>query len=97
MHAVSIRNTISFANFWKQFDEDRNLKDPGAQEAPAAAFLDQLAWWGRAPEDARTARPHQARALRGRPGGLGGVRGRSRGLRHRPRRVRADRSNSRCP
>lgn len=60
VHATSIRNTISFAEFWERFDADGNPLDAEAVEGAAKGFLDQLAWWARALRDARAARPYKS-------------------------------------
>ncbi|MBA3745847.1 NADPH-dependent FMN reductase [Sporichthya sp.] len=43
LHAVTIRETVSFAMAWEAFDGDGQPKDPQAGEA-AHRLLDQLAW-----------------------------------------------------
>ncbi|WP_306362918.1 NADPH-dependent FMN reductase [Nocardia sp. CC227C] len=60
VHAVSIRNAISFANFWDTWDENGRPIDTTATDGAAKSFLDQLAWWGHALRDARAARPYTA-------------------------------------
>ncbi|MFC5748875.1 NADPH-dependent FMN reductase [Actinomadura rugatobispora] len=60
LHAVTIRDTVSFHNPWGQFDgEGRHLEPEGANAA-AKGMLDQLAWWGHALRDARAVRPYSA-------------------------------------
>ncbi|WP_395360491.1 NADPH-dependent FMN reductase [Streptomyces sp. YH02] len=60
MHAVTIRDTVSFHNAHGLFDEDGQHKDPAAAEGAAKALLDQLGWWGRALKDAKSVRPYGA-------------------------------------
>ncbi|MEU4080814.1 NADPH-dependent FMN reductase [Streptomyces venezuelae] len=58
MHAVTVRETVSFHHAQGLFDEDGRHKDPSAAETAAKALLDQLAWWGRALKDAKSIRPY---------------------------------------
>lgn len=44
LHAVTVRETVSFALAWQQFDGDGAPTDPAAAAA-AARLLDQLTWW----------------------------------------------------
>ncbi|WP_318211085.1 MULTISPECIES: NAD(P)H-dependent oxidoreductase [unclassified Streptomyces] len=60
MHAVTVRDTVSFHNAHGLFDEDGRHKDPAAAEGAAKALLDQLGWWGRALKDAKSVRPYGA-------------------------------------
>ncbi|MCZ4507251.1 NADPH-dependent FMN reductase [Streptomyces phaeochromogenes] len=57
LNAMTIRNTVSFHNYGDKFDSDGKPLDPDCDVA-AKALLDQLAWWGEALRDARTARPY---------------------------------------
>ncbi|MFJ4791154.1 NADPH-dependent FMN reductase [Streptomyces sp. NPDC088794] len=57
LHAVTIRDTVSFHNAGTSFDEGR-LKDPAGPDAAAKVMLDQLVWWGRALREARAVRPY---------------------------------------
>jgi NAD(P)H-dependent FMN reductase len=59
VHAVTMRDVVSFHDFWEKFDEDGNVTDPGAVGA-AKTMLDQLVWWGTALRDARAVRPYGA-------------------------------------
>ncbi|WP_327238715.1 NAD(P)H-dependent oxidoreductase [Streptomyces sp. NBC_01317] len=58
MHAVTVRDTVSFHNAGAHFDEEGHHKDPSAAETAATAMLDQLAWWGLALRDAKSTRPY---------------------------------------
>jgi NAD(P)H-dependent FMN reductase len=60
LHAVTIRDTVSFHNPGDQFDDQGELKDPTAANAAAKTLLDQLAWWALALREARAKRPYQA-------------------------------------
>ncbi|MFD5108873.1 NADPH-dependent FMN reductase [Streptomyces cinereoruber] len=60
MHAVTVRDTVSFQHAHEQFDEDGRHKDPAGAEGAAKALFDQLAWWGHALRDAKSVRPYGA-------------------------------------
>ncbi|MBB4933290.1 NAD(P)H-dependent FMN reductase [Lipingzhangella halophila] len=60
VHATTIRNTISFANYWEHFDEHGETVEGQPLEAAAKGFLDQLGWWGRALREAREQTPYAA-------------------------------------
>lgn len=55
LHAVSIRDTVSFHNAGAQFDDEGTHRDPAGADAAAKSLLDQLVWWGRALRAARKA------------------------------------------
>jgi len=59
LHAVTVRDTVSFHGVWAQFDSDGRPKDPGVCERAAKSMLDQLAWWADALREARTRRPYE--------------------------------------
>ncbi|MEU9985078.1 NAD(P)H-dependent oxidoreductase [Streptomyces sp. NPDC050856] len=60
LHAVTVRETVSFHNAHTHFDDTGRHKDPARPDAAAEAMLDQLAWWGHALRDAKSARPYAA-------------------------------------
>lgn len=45
LHAITIRETVSFAMAWEQFDADGNPKEREIVDAAAHRLLDQLRWW----------------------------------------------------
>ncbi|OEJ98223.1 NADPH-dependent FMN reductase [Streptomyces thermolilacinus SPC6] len=57
LHAVTVRDTVSFPNAGGLFDDD-GLKDPIGPDGAAKKMLDQLGWWARALRTARTAHPY---------------------------------------
>jgi len=57
LHAVTIRNTVSFYKAAEVFGSDGKPNDPGADGA-AKAMLDQLVWWGRVLREARQTHPY---------------------------------------
>jgi NAD(P)H-dependent FMN reductase len=58
MHAVTVRDTVSFHNAGALFDDEGRHKDPAACDAAAQRMLDQLGWWGLALRDAKHIRPY---------------------------------------
>nr|WTB31070.1 NAD(P)H-dependent oxidoreductase [Streptomyces sp. NBC_00830] len=58
LHAVSIRDTVSFHNAGALFDDDGRHKDPSAVDGAAKTLLDQLVWWGQALREAKAVRPY---------------------------------------
>ncbi|MFF1505884.1 NADPH-dependent FMN reductase [Streptomyces sp. NPDC058326] len=60
LHAVTVRETVSFHHAHGQFDDEGRHKDPAPADGAAKVLLDQLGWWGRALKDAKTVRPYGA-------------------------------------
>lgn len=60
LHAVTIRNTVSFHMAWEQFDKRGLPKSPERYERSARLMLDQLAWWGFTLREARNRLPYPA-------------------------------------
>ncbi|WP_028662081.1 NADPH-dependent FMN reductase [Saccharomonospora saliphila] len=60
LHAVPIRETVSFHGAHDQFGPDGELKDPKAANEAVHLLLDQLVWWARALTEARAKRPYPA-------------------------------------
>lgn len=59
VHAVTIRESVSFVNYWNQFDgEGRWPRDPESCDAAAKALLKQLAWWAQSLKDAKAQHPY---------------------------------------
>ena len=58
LHAVTVRDTVSFHNAGAHFDDEGRHKDPAGCDAAAKVMLDQLAWWGLALRDAKFVRPY---------------------------------------
>ncbi|MEU5929379.1 NAD(P)H-dependent oxidoreductase [Streptomyces antimycoticus] len=58
VHAVTVRDTVSFHNAHGRFEEDGRLKDSEGPDTAAGAMLNQLAWWARALRTARTTHPY---------------------------------------
>ncbi len=53
LHATTVRDSVSFANFWELFDEAGELAEAEGPNAAATVMLDALVWWGRALRSAR--------------------------------------------
>ncbi|RAY14607.1 NADPH-dependent FMN reductase [Actinomadura craniellae] len=60
LHAVAIRDTISFHGPWNGFDAAGRPADPDGAERAAKVLLDRLTWWAWALHQARTTRPYTA-------------------------------------
>jgi NAD(P)H-dependent FMN reductase len=58
LHAVTVRDTVSFHGAHALFDEDGEPKEPVGCNAAARTMLDQLTWWSRALHDARKNQPY---------------------------------------
>ncbi len=54
LHAVTVRNTVSFHEFWKHFDDCGELRQPAGPEQAATLMLDELIWWATALRTARS-------------------------------------------
>lgn len=56
LHAIGLRDTISFAMPWERFDKDARLRDPDEARTSDQAlqiFADRLAWWAESLRQAR--------------------------------------------
>jgi NAD(P)H-dependent FMN reductase len=62
VHAVTIRDSVSFAGAWEQFDGAGMLLHPERAERSMAAMLDRLRWWAAALRTARDAEPYKTAA-----------------------------------
>ena len=58
LHAVAIRDTVSFVTPWRKFDADGALADPKDAQQAMATLLGRLHWWAALLRDARTAKPY---------------------------------------
>ena len=58
LHIASMRNTVSFANVWEQFDEQGRLHAPERPEKSMSMMLAQLQWWAVALKNARMHTPY---------------------------------------
>lgn len=60
LHAVTVRDTVSFPLAWERFDTDGEPTDGAAVCAAAGRLLDQLTWWADATRAARENRAYVA-------------------------------------
>ncbi|MGW3011814.1 NADPH-dependent FMN reductase [Streptomyces sp. NPDC001219] len=60
LHAVGIRDTVSFHGGAAAFDENGTPMDAEGAAAAAKTLLDQLTWWALALREARDKRPYGA-------------------------------------
>ncbi|MFC3284562.1 NADPH-dependent FMN reductase [Litchfieldella rifensis] len=58
LHAVGIRDSVSFPNAWEQFDAEGGLMHPARAERGMATMLSRLGWWAHALRDARAVRSY---------------------------------------
>ena len=58
LHTVTIRDAVSFAGAWEQFDEAGNLISPERHQRAMAAMLSRLHWWAVALRAARLETPY---------------------------------------
>jgi NAD(P)H-dependent FMN reductase len=58
LHAVTIRDSVSFAGAWEQFDEAGKLRQPERAGRSMATLLARLQWWAIALRNARGAMPY---------------------------------------
>ena len=59
LHAVTIRDSVSFAGAWEQFDPSGRLLQPERAERSMATMLARLHWWAAALSAARAQVPYQ--------------------------------------
>jgi NAD(P)H-dependent FMN reductase len=59
VHAVPIRDTVSFHGAHDSFDDDGNPKEAAEYAAAAKTLLDQLVWWALCLAEAKEKRPYQ--------------------------------------
>ncbi|NGO07695.1 NAD(P)H-dependent oxidoreductase [Streptomyces sp. HC44] len=61
LHAVTMRDSVSFHRAGENFAEDGSLLRPDIPEGAGKGMLDQLTWWGRTLRAGRAAAPYGAR------------------------------------
>jgi NAD(P)H-dependent FMN reductase len=62
LHTVTMRDSVSFASAWEQFDGSGALRNPERAERSMATMLARLHWWATALKSARAARPYDLAA-----------------------------------
>jgi len=58
LHAVTIRDSVSFAGAWEQFDESGALRNPERSQRGMETLLARLNWWAVALHRARSTSPY---------------------------------------
>jgi NAD(P)H-dependent FMN reductase len=58
LHAVTIRDSVSFAGAWEQFDANGALRSPERAERSMDAMLKRLHWWAVSLAHARNIMPY---------------------------------------
>jgi NAD(P)H-dependent FMN reductase len=58
LHAVTIRDSVSFAGAWEQFDSSGALRNPDRFERSMDAMLRRLRWWAVSLAHARSTWPY---------------------------------------
>ena len=58
LHAVTMRDGVSFAMAWDRFDAAGEPVDPEGSDRALARMVDQLLWWALALEEAKARRPY---------------------------------------
>ncbi|MEU5562976.1 NADPH-dependent FMN reductase [Micromonospora musae] len=58
LHAVTVRETVSFHDAWRQFDAEGTPLSPDGCNRAAGSLLDQLTWWAHALRDAKAVVPY---------------------------------------
>lgn len=58
LHAVTVRDTVSFHQAWEQFDGDGRPKETSKCDGAAEVLFDKLVWWASALGEARARRPY---------------------------------------
>jgi NAD(P)H-dependent FMN reductase len=62
LHAVTMRDSVSFHMAWELFDDSGTLRQPARSNAAATTMLDHLTWWAAALRTARAADDTRLRA-----------------------------------
>ncbi|HUN85397.1 MAG TPA: NAD(P)H-dependent oxidoreductase [Terracidiphilus sp.] len=62
LHAVSVRDSVSFAGAWEQFDSSGALRNPERAQRSMQTMLARLRWWAQALRTARATTPYETAA-----------------------------------
>lgn len=62
LHAVTVRDSVSFAGAWEQFDANGALRNPERFERSMDAMLRRLHWWAVSLAHARSVWPYSQKA-----------------------------------
>ena len=58
LHAVTIRDSVSFPGAWEQFDESGTLRNPERAQRGMEILIERLNWWAAALCSARSTTPY---------------------------------------
>jgi NAD(P)H-dependent FMN reductase len=58
LHAVTLRDSVSFANPWVKFDANGRLLEPDEPRKAMVTMLSRLRWWAQVLREARQAAPY---------------------------------------
>lgn len=58
LHAVTIRDGVSFSMAWERFDASGETVDPEGPARAMPVMVDQLLWWAKALDEAKAKRPY---------------------------------------
>lgn len=58
VHAMTVRDSVSFASAWEHFDTQGLLNEPARHERSACVMLERLKWWSETLRNARQKRPY---------------------------------------
>lgn len=58
LHAVTVRDSVSFHGAWAQFGSDGEPKEAGRFDRATDRMLAELDWWGRALRESRANQPY---------------------------------------
>jgi len=58
LHAVTVRDTVSFMGASAAFDAEGNPRDAAGPDAAVNVMLDQLIWWARMLQEGKEKRPY---------------------------------------
>lgn len=59
LHAVGIRDGVSFANVWESFGSDGRPREEARHMIASRVMLERLRWWASALRTARTSQPYE--------------------------------------
>jgi len=62
LHAVTIRDSVSLASAWEQFDSEGTLKNPERAQRQMETMLKRLMWWAKTLREGRNAVPYSPAA-----------------------------------
>ena len=58
LHTVTLRDSVSFASAWRQFDESGELLEPSQAQRSLATMMARMQWWASTLRTGRRQRPY---------------------------------------